>query len=180
MRVRKARVSDAAAMGQVMVEAWLTGHHGQLPEAAWEKRRDEWKPEDSAAGWERNLRQLDADPSLREVYLVAVDEDDAIIGLVMGSPADASRQIAEISALYVLPDRHGQGVGRLLLEGVAAELSLAGFTSLHIAVLTANLPARAFYEAMGGRDIGERTFDEEGVPLAERVYAWPDIRVLTT
>jgi GNAT superfamily N-acetyltransferase len=182
MRVRKALVSDAAAMGRVMVEAWLAGHHGQMPEAAWEKRRDEWKPEESAAGWERNLRELDADPRLREVYLVAVDEDDTIIGLVMGSPADddESGQIAEISALYVLPDRHGQGLGRLLLKGAADELSRAGFTSLHIAVLTANLPARAFYEAMGGRDIGERIFDEDGVMLDERVYAWPDFRCLTT
>ena len=60
--VREAQVSDTAAMGRVMVEAWLTGHHGQMPEAAWQKRRDEWTPEISAAAWERNLPRTRRDP----------------------------------------------------------------------------------------------------------------------
>ena len=42
-----------------------------------------------------------------------------------------------------------------------------------------NRPARAFYEAMGGHEIGQRTFDEQGVLLPETVYAWPDITTVT-
>jgi hypothetical protein len=49
---------------------------------------------------------------------------------------------------------------------------------LNIAVLTANQPARRFYESMGGIDVGERMFDEDGHLLAERVYSWPDLSVL--
>jgi hypothetical protein len=33
---------------------------------------------------------------------------------------------------------------------------------------------------MGGTDVGERTFDEEGHLLSERVYFWPDLRALAT
>ena len=40
------------------------------------------------------------------------------------------------------------------------------------------LPARGFYEAMGGREIGQRMFDEEGYLLPMTIYAWPDIAVL--
>ena len=39
-------------------------------------------------------------------------------------------------------------------------------------------PARGFYEAMGGHEIGERTFDEEGYPLPETVYAWADLTAM--
>lgn len=74
----------------------------------------------------------------------------------------------------------GRGVGRALLRTAADRLVKFGFSTLNIAVLTTNEPARGFYEAMGGTDVGERTFDEEGQLLAERVYSWPDLRVLTT
>ena len=181
MRIRSASVDDAPAMGRVMVESWLTAHRGQMPHTAWEKRRDEWTPEVSAHAWERSLRERDAGDAAGDVVLVAVDDDGILAGLVLGLAAedDTSGRVAEIAALYVGPDRQGHGVGRLLLQAVAGELAWKEFAMLHIAVLTANLPARGFYEALGGVDIGERWFDEEGHQLPERVYEWPDISVLT-
>ncbi len=182
MKVREAQVSDTDAMGRVMVEAWLAGHHGQMPEEAWQKRRDEWTPEISAAAWKRNLLERDETAGLREVYLIAVDDDDSVAGIIFGCPADdgASREVAEIAALYVLPAKQGMGVGRQLLQAAAERLAAFGFLQLNIAVLATNEPARGFYAAMGGTDVGERTFDEEGHLLSERVYFWPDLRVLTT
>lgn len=96
MKVRETQVSDSAAMGRVMVEAWLTGHHGQMPETAWQKRRDKWTPEISAAAWEGNLRERDETPGSREVYLIAVD-DDNVLGIIFGLPAEdgASPKVAE-------------------------------------------------------------------------------------
>jgi ribosomal protein S18 acetylase RimI-like enzyme len=181
MRIRVASVDDAPAMGRVMVDSWLTAHRGQMPDAAWEKRRDEWTPEVSATAWQRSLRERDAAQGGGDVVLVAVDDDDTLAGLVLGLAAedDTSGRTAEIAAIYVGPDRRGQGVGRLLLQAAAGELADRGFSTLHIAVLTANLLARGFYDSQGGRDIGERGFDEEGHQLPERVYEWPDISVLT-
>ncbi len=46
------------------------------------------------------------------------------------------------------------------------------------AVLTANAPARGFYEALGGREIGQRIFEEDEFLLPETVYAWEDITAL--
>jgi hypothetical protein len=58
LEVRVAAVDDAPAMGLAMVESFLDAHRGQLPEAAHQKRADEWTPEVSAAGWARALTTL--------------------------------------------------------------------------------------------------------------------------
>ncbi len=51
-------------------------------------------------------------------------------------------------------------------------------TALQIGCLAANAPARRFYEAIGGRLVGERLFDEDGIMLLEVVYEWADIQAL--
>jgi ribosomal protein S18 acetylase RimI-like enzyme len=172
---------DAPAMGRVMVQSWLSAHRGQMPDEAWQRRVDEWTPEVSAAGWRRLLAERSDGDHPRVVLLVAEDAGGEIVALVLGTEAedDASGSTARIDALYVQPGRHGQGIGRSLLQEAASQLAALGFSKLLIGVLTANLPARAFYEAMGGHHVGERTFDEEGTPLPETVYAWPDIASMT-
>ncbi len=64
------------------------------------------------------------------------------------------------------------------MQAVAADLAQQGMTALQIGCLAANAPARRFYEALGGRLVGERLFDEEGVLLPEVVYEWADIATL--
>lgn len=77
-------------------------------------------------------------------------------------------QTGEVYALYVSARHQGLGLGRRLVQAVAAEL--AGF-----GCLAANAPARRFYEAIGGRLAGARLFDENGILLPEVIYAWADI-----
>ena len=178
MRLREARVEDAPAMGRLMVTTWLAAHRSHIPPGAWEKRRAEWTPEVSAAGWERHLRARDASSGQsRDCYLVAEDGDGMIIAVAAGaaSGSDPTGAVGEVGSLYVHPDQQNRGIGRRLVQQLAACLAGKGIRSLHIAVLTANLDARRFYEALGGQPIGERLFDEDGVLLPERIYAWPDI-----
>ena len=160
-----------------MVEAWLAAHRGQMPDAVWQKRVDEWTAEVSSKAWARLLAEMDDASSARVVLLVAEDEAGDLVALVLGTKAedDASGSTCKIDALYVRPDRQGSGVGRVLLRAAASQLAALGFSTLLIGVLTANLPARAFYEAMGGQEIGQRAFDEEGTLLPETVYKWSDI-----
>jgi GNAT superfamily N-acetyltransferase len=151
-----------------------------MPDAAWQKRADEWTPDVSARGWLRALTERTDGGARREVLLVAEDEGGVLSALVSGTAAagDDSGSIAEINALYVLPDRLGRGIGGSLLREAASELATLGFSALHVGVLAANLPAREFYEARGGREIGQRMFDEEGYLLPMTIYAWSDIRDL--
>jgi GNAT superfamily N-acetyltransferase len=180
MKVRAAAVDDAPGMGRVMVKSWLAAHRGQMPDAVWQKRVDEWTPDVSARAWARLLAEREDDDHERMVLLVAEDGTGDPVALVLGTEVedDTSGSTAQIDALYVLPDRQGQGIGRWLLQEAASELATLGFSAIHIGVLTANLPARRFYEAMGGHEIGQRMFDEEGDLQPESVYAWPDINAL--
>jgi ribosomal protein S18 acetylase RimI-like enzyme len=181
MRVRAAVVEDAPAMGRVMVDSFLSAHRGQMPDAAWQKRVDEWTPDVSARGWARAITEQGGGNAVRDVLLVAEDDAGVLCALVSGTAADddPSGSIAEIGALYVLPDRRGQGIGRSLLRAAASDLATLGFSELQVGVLTANLPARGFYEVMGGCEIGRRTVDEEGYLLPVTIYGWPDITALT-
>jgi ribosomal protein S18 acetylase RimI-like enzyme len=180
VKTRAAVVGDAPEMGLVMVESFLSAHRGQMPEAAYQKRVAEWTPEVSARGWARALAELAEGRAEQDVILIAEDDDGGLLGLVSGGAAedDSSGTIAEIGALYVLPARHGQGIGRSLVRAAAGCLAERGFIELRICVLSANLPARAFYEALGGREIRQCTVDEEGYLLPITVYAWPDVTAL--
>jgi ribosomal protein S18 acetylase RimI-like enzyme len=177
--IRPATLDDAPAMGRVMVRSWLAAHRGQVPEEAWRQRLDEWTPDVSAEAWARLLAEMADGTAERHVLLVAEDGPD-VTGMALAVPAgdDATPGTAEVSALYVAPDRQGDGIGTALLRACAGELLGLGYTSLQIGVLTANVPARGFYRAMGGREVGRRTFDEEGHELAGTVYAWPDLATL--
>jgi GNAT superfamily N-acetyltransferase len=165
-------------MGYVMVESFLSAHRGQMPDAAYQKRVDEWTPEVSGSAWERALADGGGEAG---AVLVAEDDDGGLVGLASGSAAedDESGRIAEVGALYVLTARRGQGIGRSLLGAAASCFAEQGFTELQISVLTANLPARAFYEAVGGQEVGQGTTDEEGYLLPITIYSWPDLTTLT-
>lgn len=86
-------------------------------------------------------------------------------GLVLGFAAcDRQRDAAlaaqgfagEITALYVLPDRHGQGIGRALLGACARRLLAHGMTGMALWVLQANAQARSFYLDTGAAEIASR------------------------
>jgi ribosomal protein S18 acetylase RimI-like enzyme len=180
MIIRAAHEADAPAMGQVMVEAYLAAHRDQMPADAWTKRAQEWTPEESARGWARTLHAIAAGERLHECIYVAVDDDGDLVGLAMGGPANEGdrQQIGAVYALYVSMRHQGQGLGRCLVQAVAAELAEHGMATLQIGCLAANAPARAFYEAIGGRLVSKRLFDEDGIMLPEVVYKWANIKAL--
>ena len=183
MVIRSAHPADAPAMGRVIVETFLTAHQGMMPEEAWNKRKAEWTSEVSARNWERALQAIAQDPHCRDCIYVAEDESTEIVGLAMGIPsetqsADHAEQIGEVCVCYVHPRCQGQGIGRRMVQAVAMQLAQEGMTTLHIAVLKANAPARRFYEALGGQVVGERECDEEGFLLPSVVYGWTDLAML--
>ena len=159
---------------------WLATHRGHVPAAVWQKRLAEWTPEVSAEAWARLFAEQAGDEA-RVALLVAEDGTDDLVALVLGTEDedDPSGSTARIDALYVCPDRQHRGIGRWLRQEVVGQLGGLGFSTLHIGVLTENVQARAFYEAMGGQKIGERIFDEDGVLLPGTVYGWSDITTVT-
>ncbi len=180
LTIRLAREEDAPMMGQLMVTTYLAAHRDQIPPEVWAKREKEWTPELSARGWARTLRELAADAAAPECIFVA-EEGGELLGLVMGGPAHVELlpQTGAVYSLYVRQEHHRRGLGRLLIQTVARQLAARGMTALQIGCLAANAPARRFYEALHGRLVGERLFDEDGVMLPEVVYSWTDIMSVT-
>ena len=180
MLIRVAREADAAAMARVMVDTYLAAHRDQMPAEAWAKRTQEWTYADSEQGWARTLRAIAADAGPQDCIYVAEADGGELVGLALGGLAETEGfpQTGEVNLLYVRPSHQGRGLGRRLVQAVAAHLAKLGMTALHIGCLAANAPARRFYESLGGRVVIERLFDEEGIMLPEVVYGWPDIGVL--
>lgn len=182
--IRSADYADAAAIAAVHVASWRDSYRGMLPDAVLDgPLLDERLPM-----W----RQVLADgPAGRLVLVATGDEADTgarpILGFVSGGSARRrgrhgrmdGRFDAEVYALYVAGPHRGLRFGCRLLGAMATRLQLFGHDSLVLWTLQANLRARAFYEALGGRRVGAREGWFGGTPLTEIGYGWPRIDMLT-
>jgi ribosomal protein S18 acetylase RimI-like enzyme len=161
-----------------MVDTYMAAHRDQMPAEAWTKRAQEWTYEVSERGWAQTLRAVAA--GANECIYVAEEPSADLVGLCMGGPAETAAlpHSGEVYALYVRASHQGRGLGRGLVQAVAAHLAQLGMSALQIGCLAENAPARRFYESLGGRLVDERLFDEEGVMLPEVVYGWANINAL--
>lgn len=178
MNIRPARAQDAAALARVIVDTGRAAHRGHIPEEALLNQPPlEEAYAESARNWARSLAEIAAADIPQECIYVAEDETGAVVGLGMGGPPRQAllEKSGEIYVLYVLESHQHMGLGRSLVQAVAAHLAQLGMTSLLIGCLAANAPARRFYEALGGRVIAERDFAQDGFMLPEVVYAWDSI-----
>lgn len=84
--------------------------------------------------------------------LLVAERVGGIVGFANFFRSD--RSVAELAAIYVLPEMQGRGIGSQLFEaGVAA---LPEIERLRLSVERDNLAARRFYEARGFMVIGEQ------------------------
>jgi N-acetylglutamate synthase-like GNAT family acetyltransferase len=162
INIRPASLDDAPAMARVMVDTWFAAHKGQVSDEAFQQRRDEWGYTESEQGWCRAIRETDG---LMAQVLVATDEDQVI---AVAASEVTTADCAEIGSLYVNVPYQKSGIGSRLVETTKDHYRSLGVSTLHIAVLAANQPARRFYERLGGRNSGTRD-DPEGLEI---VYAW--------
>lgn len=79
------------------------------------------------------------------------------------------RRGSRVHALYVAPDRRGQGIGGALLAEAKSRCEM-----LDLWVLDGNLPARAFYLGQGFREVayGQGAGNDEGLP--DILMIWQD------
>lgn len=80
-------------------------------------------------------------------FLMA-EQDGKDLGFAVFSIADSASRIFKLHKLYVLPETHGQGVGKLLINEVVNLARRAGGVSLELNVNRDN-KATAFYERAG-------------------------------
>jgi GNAT superfamily N-acetyltransferase len=162
--------SDADGLAGVHVQSWRETYLDILPSGYLERM----SPPLHARRWRSRLMQLN------EVTLVA-ESADGLVGFCSGDwvrwrGPDTTE--AEVHTLYVLKSMQGLGLGRRLMTGAARALAARGATALSVAVLRDNLPARLFYEHLGGVLEGEHVEMVGGTSVAAVDYRWEDLKGL--
>ncbi len=181
--VRRARPTDAVAIGAVHVAAWRSAYPGILPD----KFLSRLSVPRQAAYYDGAIRHGVGVhvATASGTDLPATDKTNAtrVIGFVSGAPArdGATRQRGpapladgEIETLYVLDDWRERGLGRRLMRSAAAHLTDAGCASAFVWVLRDN-PSRWFYERLGGKPAAESTILVGGAPVVQLAYLWSPI-----
>lgn len=184
--IRRARPSDAAAIGAVHVATWRSAYAGLLP--------DDYLSGLSAlrhaAGYERAI----ADRRGGHATFVAVahggeappgrDDRDggAVVGFASGGRARRSLTgqrdpLGEIETLYVLDDYRDRGVGRRLTRAMAAHLAAVGCRAAMLWVLEAN-QTRWFYRHLGGRPVARERIRFAGQTMEQLAFVWDPIEAL--
>ena len=144
MRIRAATLADAEPIADLHVRAWRAAYRGQVPDAHLDDL--------SVAQLLPNLRwSLEHGASAWRMW-VGEEDDGALLGFASTGPsqdADAADGTAEVFAVYVDPDRTGEGVGGALLAHAVEDLAARAFRAATLWVLASNAAARGFYEAEG-------------------------------
>jgi GNAT superfamily N-acetyltransferase len=126
------------------------------------------------------VAQRFADRAGARFVLVADDESDELIGFAAAGPERSGdpKYRGELYALYVLTSHQRRGLGRALVRAVAGRLAAGGTESMLLWVLEANVPARRFYETLGGAVVRDQPIEIGGVTCTEVAYGWPGLDVL--
>jgi ribosomal protein S18 acetylase RimI-like enzyme len=163
-KVRIASADDAARISEIHVHAWQAAYRGIMPQEVLDNlsipQRQEF--------WKRRLTSGDT------TVFVAVRGALLIGWLVYGNSRDddAGPGVIEVYGLYVDPRAWRSGVGRRLWAEAMRRFRAEAVDEVTLWVLTRNVRARAFYEALGFRPEPGRVneFEREGAVLEEIRY----------
>jgi GNAT superfamily N-acetyltransferase len=169
--LQPACLADAPAIAALHVKVWRHAYR-DLATASAHAALDETH---RTKQWHAMLSSVPA----TERGIVA-RKDGAIVGIGYCGDADkpALAGYGEVRLLYVDQGHAGQGIGRALMQAMANFLAGAGHRRLALGVVDGNLPAIAFYQALGGKVAGRFTNPGPLWPSTDLVMAWDDISVL--
>jgi GNAT superfamily N-acetyltransferase len=171
INIRQAVPTDARAIADVHVDAWRATYTGIVAQSY----LDGLSVAERAEAWERRLRDVTAD---RSDILVAELRGE-LVGFVAGGPRrpPTNGYDAQLHAIYLKAESHGQGIGRGLARAWATAAIERGLVAAMVHVLARN-PARGFYEHLGARHLEDIEVTIGGEVYAEACYGWADLRAL--
>ncbi len=169
--IRRARPTDATAIGAVHVAAWRSTYAGILPQ-------------DYLARLSAVRQAAHYQAAIRGgvgVYVAVRADSDPGATIVVGfATAGRARQGSaapadgEIETLYVLDDWRDRGLGRRLMRAAAEHLSDMACQDVFLWVLRDN-PSRWFYARLGGKPAAEAVIQVGGQDVTQTAYVWAPI-----
>jgi ribosomal protein S18 acetylase RimI-like enzyme len=163
--VRPARIEDADAIGWVSVTAWRETYAGIMP--------DEYlaalsAPQRADLFRERIRRMPD-----KQAIFVALDQDDVVGFGVCGPTRERELETdGEIFAINLVDAAKRRGLGVRMMAAMASALSICGFARVGLWVIDKNMPARRFYETLGGQYTTQKDQEFGSKTLVELGYTW--------
>ena len=136
MNIRTAKIGDAGTIAEIHVRSWQQAYAGivsqeHLDGLSIEQRRDQWR---------HNLSER------KGFRTYAAEVDGTVVGFVSVGDSrddDAPPNTAQVTAIYLCPDRWRHGVGRALWKKACAYASQGGAVTVTAWVLEENDSARA-------------------------------------
>ncbi len=178
--IRRARPSDAVAIGAVHVAAWRSTYPGILPDDFLARL----SVPRQAAYYDHAIRGgIGVHVAVASGADVPLGAHPRVVGFATEGRARggviAGRRLAEgeIETLYVLDDWRDRGIGRALMRAAAGHLAEAGCKSAYLWVLSENA-SRWFYERLGGRAAATGTTRVAGRDVVQTAYVWDPIEKL--
>lgn len=172
MKIRKAVCADAKGITNVHIESWRISYKNIVPEdilanLSFERRLQHWE----------QLLCSENATEKSEFVFVAEDDKGEIVGFASGGPERNGDPIynGELYAIYLLHNYQGQGVGKKLFRAIVAQLAERDFKNMLLWVFTDNYPSRKFYEAQGGQELRNQTFELGKHIMSETSYGWLNI-----
>lgn len=161
--IRPALPVDAAEIARVHVDSWRTSYRGLLA--------DDFLESLSEAGYTERWRRVIGDGTSR---VFVVEEPEGIVGFASGGRERAGESgfEGELYAIYIVAGSQRLGHGRELVRAMAAALREMGLSDMIVWVLRDNVPAREFYERLGGSYVRSQPITIGATTLEEMSYGW--------
>lgn len=146
--IRVAVASDAVVIGKLWAK--LVAYHRQF---------DAEMPRATPNGPELYARSLIDRLEDSHTRVLVAEADGHVVGYVLGVVVDLVPEMFEHEAggfladIYVEEAYRGRGIGRALVENLAAWFKTHGVEHFEWHVAASNVEALAFWRALGGRDL---------------------------
>ena len=162
--VRQANIEDASEIARVHIASRIAAYTNIIPDSVLDKQ----SVEKEETGWRKMLERSP------ERVLVAITEQNSVVGFISFGPSRTRDNEGEIYAIYIKPDYFRSGSGLRLWNVAKQRLIQHGFSTIMALVITENSPARRFYKGVGFRLVPDSaaTFTWEGEVLNEVRYEY--------
>ena len=161
--VRETETGDVPAVRRIARAGWEAAYGDVLDAATIDAAVSEWY----APGTIRESIERE-----EVVHRVAECEcEENVIGYVSGGPDTG--EVAVLGAIYVDPDRWGEGVGTALLSAFEAACRERGCSELRFRVLADNEVGVSFYRARGYEAVEESEVELFGERVSELTFRGP-------
>jgi L-amino acid N-acyltransferase YncA len=164
--IRPATIADAGGIAAAQVASWRSSYGGILP-ARVLADMDPREP-----GRVERRRELIRGRGLNLVAYDTTHRD--IVGFChAGTSRRGGAAVGELYEIYLVDRAKRFGLGRELFDEFSTWCLAEQKREMAVWVLEDNHHARAFYAALGGRQVGRLGSRVGGFPVVEVSYVWP-------